>query len=209
MTDSSVAERLLHAAERKQREDWLAANLLTAAAMSAAMAADPIVVGGTAEAFWTGRDVYHATDLDLWISGAIDRTRTKVLQALGFRRDARHWSRLGLDVILEFTGGPFAGDFKRLEVQEVSGSRIAVIGLDDLYLDRLTRSTANSNEGSVEFLSALSVATHRFDSIDWRYVGEVIGHTRSSNPMLGDLLRQRNRRIRQLVRRALSAPAKP
>ncbi len=207
MSDSGPdAVQLLLEAERQQDEDWLAANLLTAAAVATAVGEEPIVVGGTAEAYWTGREVYHETDLDLWIAGSLDDPRQSALEALGFQRDARHWGRPGLDVILEFLGGPFAGDFEKLVEEEVAGRRVAVIGLDDLYLDRLTQATANANEESVEFLSALSVATHRFDEIDWAYVSATIQRTTGTNPLLGRELHRRNRRIRQLVRKRLSDP---
>lgn len=210
MSDSDAdAEQLLLEAERQQETDWLTANLLTAAAVATVVGEEPIVVGGTAEAFWTGREVYHETDLDLWIAGPLDGERKSALEALGFRRVARHWGRPGLEVILEFPGGEFAGDIEKVVEKEVAGRRVAVIGLDDLYLDRLTQATANTNEESVEFLSALSVATHRFDEINWAYVSETIKRTRTANPRLGLELQQRNRRIRQLVRQRLSDPGEP
>lgn len=210
MSDSDAdAEQLLLEAERLQETDWLTANLLTAAAVATVVGDEPIVVGGTAEAFWTGREVYHETDLDLWIAGSLDGERKSALKALGFRRVARHWGRPGLEVILEFPGGEFAGDLEKVVEKEVAGRRVAVIGLDDLYLDRLTQATANSNEERVEFLSALSVATHRFDEINWAYVSETIKRTRRANPLLGLELQQRNRRIRQLVRQRLSDPGEP
>ena len=174
--------------------------------MGAALHERPVVVGGTAEAYWTGRDVYHETDLDLWITGPVDGTRAGALKALGFTRDARHWRRPGLEVILEFPGGAFAGDLHQVVEHEVGGRRVAIIGLNDLYLDRLHQATANRDEGSVEFLSALSVATHRFDAIDWAYVAAAIAQTLRSNPLLGRELNRRNRRVRQRVRRRLSEP---
>lgn len=199
-------EQLLLEAERQQKADWLSANLLTAAAVAAVVGEEPIVVGGTAEAYWTGREVYHETDLDLWIAGSLDGARRSALESLGFRRDARHWGRAGLRVILEFPGGEFAGDREKVVHKEVAGARVAVIGLDDLYLDRLTKATANTNEESVEFLSALSVATYRFDEIDWAYITATIKRIRSANSLLGLALQRRNRRIRQLVRQRLSDP---
>ena len=209
MSDSRAAEQLLREAEEQQASDWLAANLLTAAAIATVVGDEPIVVGGTAEAYWTGRDVYHETDLDLWIAGPIGKPISDALRGLGFKREARHWVRPGLEVVLEFPGGEFAGAFERLAVEEVAGRRVAVIGLDDLYLDRLAQATATPSEQSVEFMSALSVATHRFDDMDWAYVSEVIRRAQRATPVLGRELHRRNRRIRQVVRRRLSEPTDP
>lgn len=193
-------------AKEKQAHDWLAANLLTAAALEQTLPQTPIVVGGTAEAYWTGRDVYHPTDLDLWLPASVDPMSqvASVLHDLGFRPSGRHWVVEGLDVVVEFPSGEFAGDERRIRRERIDGTDVFLIGLDDLYLARLRQSTANESEGSVEFLSALSVATHRFDAIDWRYVSQTIAGTQIANRVLGLSMRKGNSRIRSTVRRRLA-----
>jgi hypothetical protein len=179
---------------------------VVAAAVRLVLPVASIIVGGTAEAYWTGRDVYHATGLDIWIAGAIRKgsAAANALESLGFSRDGRHWLLPGLNVPVEFPSGAFAGSPQRLKTESIEGGDVSVIGLDDLYLDRLRQATASDNEESVEFTSALSVAAHRFDAIDWGYVRDRIARERRSNELLGRVMAARNRRVRALVRRALS-----
>jgi len=179
---------------------------LTAAAVGLVLSEAVIIVGGTAEAYWTGRDVYHPTDLDLWIAGPTDRgsALAAALEALGFIKDGRHWERPGLNVPVEFPSGPFAGSLERLREEHPGGVGVQVIGLDDLYLDRLRQATATNNQKSVEFQSALSVATHRFDAIDWQYVSSRIAKERQSSELIGRAMDLCNRRVRRLVRQRLS-----
>lgn len=164
------------------------------------------MVGGTAEAYWTGRDVYHPTDLDLWMAGSIAPTSSagKALKALGFRRQGMHWVHPDLPAVpIEFPSGPFAGSRDLALAVEVADAHVWTIGLDDLYLDRLRQATANEDERSVEFKSALSVATHRFDSLDWGYIGRQIARQRQQSEIVGRAMARKNRRIRALVRQGL------
>jgi hypothetical protein len=207
VSDLAGAERLLGEARATQEANWLAANLLTAAAVGLVLPGPAVIVGGTAEAYWTGRDVYHPTDLDVWTAGPVHAgtVAARALAQLGFTRDGRHWLLPGLNIPVEFPSGPFAGSLDRLRKEPLGpGAAVEVIGLDDLYLDRVRQATANTNEQSVEFTSALSVAAHRYDAIDWRYVSERIASERKSNEMLGREMDRRNRRIRAVVRRRLT-----
>ena len=74
-------------------------RLLVAAALSAVMSPPPIVVGGTAEEFWTG-DEYHPTDLDL-IPGP-SRADQEAFRKLGFKKEGRHWVREDIPIATEF-----------------------------------------------------------------------------------------------------------
>lgn len=206
MNGSEGAARLLLEAKAKQHSDWLVANLLTAAAVRLVVPGACVIVGGTAEGYWTDPDVYHPTDLDIWTAVPVHRRSAAgaALDGLGFTRDGRHWELPGLNVPIEFVSGPLAGSPDRLHEASVGGESVPVIGLDDLYLDRLRQSTANEIEDSVEFMSALSVAAHRYDAIDWRFVAQEIAKVRESNAIVGGKMERRNRRIRARVRRRLS-----
>lgn len=77
-----------------------------------------------------------------------------------------------------------------------------VIGLEDLYVDRLPQSTVTEREGT-EFQSALAVVAAGHDQIDWTYVRSRLKEVSVADPPLGRLLRRNDARIRRRVRRAL------
>ena len=112
----------------------------------------------------------------------------------------RHWTRTGSLVPVEFPGGPFAGVRERTALAGPTDVAVPVIGLDDLYLDRLAQATVSLAENTVEFESALALAAYRFDSIDWNLVSRLVSQERRSNPMVGDRMARHNRRIRRLIR---------
>jgi len=167
--------------------------LLVAAAMREALRYDPIVVGGTAEEFWTAAE-YHETDLDL--CAPITPRDMETLERLGFRRAGRHWERVGLAVVVEFPESRIDGDEGRT-VEAVAGpGRARIIGLDDLYLDRLRQSTIDERKEGIEFMSALAVVAARHDDIDWSYVAQRI----RGEGTLGHVMKRIDSRIRRRVR---------
>ena len=84
----------------------------------------------------------------------------------------------------------------------------AIIGVDDLYLDRLRQATAPLRpEGSVEFHSALAVAAGAFDRIDRRYVLRRIREIGRDDPSIGRAMRRLDSRIRRQVVIAIRGPA--
>src|SRR5436190_2110398 len=83
-----------------------------AAALRRILSHDPIVVGGTAEEYWTAAD-YHETDLDMCVQlSKVDRS---TLAGYGFEREGRHWvSELGkYTVAVEFPESRIDGDEDR------------------------------------------------------------------------------------------------
>ncbi len=70
---------------------------------------------------------------------------------------------------MEFPEPFIDGDESRTHEATVGPGRARIIGLDDLYLDRLRRSTVSEFEG-IEFHSALAVAAAAFENVDWGYV---------------------------------------
>lgn len=164
---------------------------------------EPIVVGGTAEEIQSGSP-YHETDLDL--CGVVDPDERAVLRGLGFRKRGRHWFHDASKVAVEFPDTRIDGDEARVERIRVGGGTALVIGIDDLYLDRLRQATAPlaNVEGSIEFHSALAVAAGGLDRIDRRYVLARIRQIEGSEGRIGERMRQLDSRIRRRVRRALA-----
>lgn len=174
-----------------------------AAALRETLRVEPIVVGGTAEEIQSGSP-YHETDLDL--CGVVAPDERAVLRGLGFRKRGRHWFHDASKVAVEFPDTRIDGDEARIERIRVGGGIASIIGIDDLYLDRLRQATAPlaNVEGSIEFHSALAVAAGGLDRIDRRYVLSRIREIERSEGGIGERMRQLDSRIRRRVRRALA-----
>jgi hypothetical protein len=198
----SKARELLRKAERAK--SGLRQNLLLAAALSEVIAPPPVVVGGTAEEFWGGHE-YHETDLDLVSRITSDDRAT--LESLGFERRGREWIRAGTPFVIAFPDTRIDGDDERIHTTRVGGGSVRIIGLDDLYVDRLKQATTNEPREDIHFQSALAVAASRYDDINWTYVSSRIEATQRSEPLNGQAMRRVNSRIRSRARRALSRNA--
>jgi hypothetical protein len=196
---ASRAEALLRDAGGS--EDRLRRHLLVAAALREVLEREPVVVGGTAEEFQSGAP-YHETDLDL-VSVVTEADR-ETLRALGFRKRGRHWYHDASHVAVEFPDARLEGDPDRIERVEVGFGVAAVIGVDDLYLDRLRQATAplSNVEGSIEFHSVLAVATGAFERLDRRYILRRIRQIEAREGRIGARMRQLDARIRRLAKRA-------
>lgn len=148
-----------------------------------------VVVGGVAQIYWT-RVPYYATDLDVCAELGPDAERR--LREAGFERDGRHWWSEVDGVAVEFPESRADGDPRLF--QEVGGALI--IGVSDLYLDRLRQSTVNENPHSSEQRSLLAVATECMDIIDWPYVRRRLArepeHLRAT-------MRRNNQRVRRVA----------
>ncbi len=200
----SKARELLRKAELEKR--GLGQNLLLAAALTEVLKPAPVIVGGTAEEFWGGHE-YHETDLDL--VGFLTAEGRSTLRDLGFEVHGRHWIRPGTGLIVEFPEDRIDGDENRIETQMVGGGFVRIIGLDDLYVDRLKQATTNEPQEDIHFQSALAVAASRYEDINWKYVSERISATIKTEPLVGLAMRRVNSRIRSRARRALAKPDPP
>lgn len=196
MSVSRSARRLL--AEARAEESRLERHLLVAAALRALLEGDPIVVGGTAEEYWT-QDAYHQTDLDLCV--ALSAADEASLIDAGFRKEGRHWVLDAPVVAVEFPESRIDGDESRTVLQPVGTGAARIIGLDDLYLDRLRQATMREGAEQIEYHSALAVAAANREAIDWGYVDDVIATTFDHSEVLGAAMRRIDERIRRRVRR--------
>lgn len=193
----SKPERLLADAAR-EKEDRVRRHLLVAAALTAAFAERPIVVGGVAEDYWAA-GIYKETDLDLCVP--IGPRETTLLRELGFRREGRHWYHEAANVAVEFPDSRIDGDPARAEPVPVGDGNAMIIGLDDLYLDRLRQATANEGvENDIAFQGALAIAAARFEEMDWRYVKRRIDEITGGDRLIGESMKRIDRRVRRRAR---------
>lgn len=165
----------------------------------------PVVVGGTAEEYWGGHE-YHETDLDL--VGPLTEADRQALAKIGLERHGRFWIKPGTALIVEFPEARLDGDEQLVHVENVEGSATRIIGLDDLYIDRLKQATTNEPQEDIHFQSALAVAASRFEELNWQYVDERIARTRREEPIVGDRMLRINSKIRARVRRQLADPGR-
>jgi hypothetical protein len=194
----SKAKELLELAEKEG--DRLRRHLLVAAAMREVISHDPIVVGGTAEEYWSAAE-YHQTDLDM--CAPIGRRDEESLKRLNFYRIGRHWERRGLAAVVEFPESKIDGDEARTVEEEVGPGRARIIGLDDLYLDRLRQATIDEHREGVEFKSALAVVAARYEDIDWGYVNGRVREIARRDAVIGGIIKRLDSRIRRRVRERL------
>lgn len=177
-------------------------HLLVAAALRAVLSFEPVVVGGTAEEFWTARE-YHETDLDL-VGALRDDDRTK-LHELGFSREGRHWVHDTVPIAVEFPESRLDGDVGRTRLEALGEGSARIIGVDDLYVDRLRQATSRERREGIEFDSALAVAAACYEIIDWPYVRSRIADTIEDEAFIGEPMRRIDAKIRRRVRRELGS----
>lgn len=191
----SKAKRLL--AEASREPVRLRRHLLVAAALREVFRSEPIVVGGTAEEFWTA-DEYHETDLDVCVPIGAEEKRE--LGRLGFRREGRHWVRR--EVVVEIPDSQIDGDVARTRLEPVSQGAARIIGVDDLYVDRLRQATMSERDEGIDFHSALAVAGACYEIIGWAYVSKRV---RETEAFVGEPMKRIDAKIRRRVRRELGS----
>ena len=192
------AQDLLRAASAEPNR--LHRHLLVAAAFRSALAIEPVVVGGTAEEYWTS-DEYDQTDLDL--CAPIGKAERALLGVLGFRKSGRHWENPGLHVAVEFPESEIDGDLARTELIQIGAGAARVIGREDLYIDRVLQATADSGKSS-RFQSALAIAVACYEVMDWSYVAARL-RDKTRNSFVGDSARKIDSKVRRRARLQLSS----
>lgn len=173
---------------------------MVAAALREVLSSDPIVVGGVAEDYYTG-DRYKPTDLDLC---AFLKPKDKErMRELGFEREGRHWYHEGIRIAVEFPDDRIDGDESRTELVDFGEGAARIIGLDDLYLDRLRQATMTDSVEDIAFVGATAVAASRFEDLDWKYIRRRIRDIRSTERGVGESMDRLNERVRRKARRAI------
>jgi len=187
--------RLATSRDATDPEERLERGLLIAAALREVFGHEPVVVGGTAEDFWTA-DEYHPTDLDL-VTWPLTDDERGVLDQLGFTREGRHWVHDGTGVPVEFPDTRLAGDEARIHRHRVETGVASIIGVEYLYLDRVRQSTIDPDDVTLPtYLSALAIGASNHDRIDWRYVDAAIRGETEVDPKL---MRKIHRRVRRAI----------
>lgn len=195
---SRAAELLQDASDIKPSEQdaRLKRHLRVGAALREILKQAPVVVGGTAEDFYTA-DEYHETDLDV-VTWALTEDEQELLVSLGFERPVgRHWYHPASGVALEIPEGALAGDPARVRDEPVASGRVLIIGPEDLYLDRVRQATSDLANESFRN-SALAIAVSQYEQMDWHYVDERLGRPDEPGAM-----RAIDRRVRARARREL------
>lgn len=181
--DLDAAQRLVR--EAQSEPDRLTRHLLLAAAITELVDPAPPIVGGTAEQYWA-RDEYVETDLDM--CGELPPEAIRALRQLGFHRVGRYWELDGQHVLaMEFPEGTLAGDQARVVEDSIRGHRFRVIGIDDLYLDRLRQATAKPLADEDRLASAYALLATRAAIMDFRYIRSQIDREVNENKLLADL----------------------
>ncbi|MGI8610099.1 MAG: hypothetical protein ACR2MY_12910 [Candidatus Dormibacteria bacterium] len=175
-------------------------RLLIAAAIGAVFERPPVIVGGTAEEHWLSEES-RPTDIDLCPRpSARDLLE---LSGLGFSREGRHWVHPDLIHGVEFPGT--GDDIHRTVEVEVGGSRVRVIGLDDLYLDRLRQATASETARFSQRLDSLIAMSAIWGTnLDGEYITGEIKVIQRIEPQVGLAMEVMQRRVAREVRHRLA-----
>ena len=192
---SRTSARLLGLAKRSKTQ--LERRLILAAMVTEILGPKMVIVGGTAEEYWTGGE-YHPTDLDM-TPGPLSRSQQALMRGAGFARVGRHWILEGLDVGVEFPG---SGDDIRATVElERAGIKLRMISKEDLYLDRLRQATITPKVKGVEYDSALAVAVANLEDMDWDRVRRQLAEIASEEPWLGPVMAKLHPRVMRDAKR--------
>jgi hypothetical protein len=182
--------------------DSPAKALLVTAAVSAAVGAEYVLVGGSAVNVHTG--VYRPTDLDLIgpLGPAVDRA----MGSLGFARRGRYLvlESEGQEIVLDLPDDHLfdlaADPPERVEV--ATGVTAAVLSATDLMMDRILQATDGT---AVTLEEALTLAVGAYKRIDWPDLERRAQAESSRGPRACALLPATLRKIRSVARTALRA----
>lgn len=126
----------------------------------------PVVIGGCALSYYS-REVYFTADIDF--AYADRKGLGEVLKEIGFTAQGRYWTHEGLQLVVEAPASSLHGEDSPVEVVEFEGGlRCHVIGLEDLFIDRLNACRHWQSEADCEMVELLAV---KYDSeLDWDYL---------------------------------------
>ncbi len=125
----------------------------------------PVVVGGTAVAFYT-LGGYSTQVIDLAVIGR--EQFAEVLAQLGFVKQGRLWLHPDFDFPIEAPASSLAGEDAPLTTTDVNGWPVYIIGIEDLIIDRLNAAVHWKSQADAQWASQL--ATLQKDRINWRYL---------------------------------------
>lgn len=137
MSPEALAQARARLEALRALENPLEVQLRAAAVLSRVLGdlGEPVVVGGAAVSFYTG-GAYLSRDVDLIVE-AEPRILRDRLEAVGFERRGSAWVHREVDLVVDFPAPPLAGDRSRLTHVHTEDGPVALIGLEDLLVDRL------------------------------------------------------------------------
>lgn len=144
--------------------------------------APPIIVGGCALSYYS-REVFFTADIDLAYGDreAMDR----VLKEIGFEKRGRYWVNEELKTAIEVPASVLAGEDAPVEVVELGeGLKCTMIGIEDLFIDRLNACKHRKSEIDCEMVELLG--KKYFNELDWSYLEERAG--KPENDTLSEVL---------------------
>jgi hypothetical protein len=124
----------------------------------------PVVVGGMAVEWYT-RGLYQSADIDLLCPTA---PFEKVMTALGFTREGRHWFRADLNVAVEAPGVELESYRDRTATIEVEGVNVTLVSAEEAILDRLR--AAVHWQSALDAEQALQMMVVHREALDWAYL---------------------------------------
>ena len=125
-----------------------------------AAAGKPVLVGGGAVELYSG-GAYRTADLDF--VGSLGEEGRRRLEAVGFRRQGRHWIHEEHQLFFEFPGAHLE-EGESAAVIEVGEYSVLVIGLEELIVDRLAAWQFWDSE--VDAVNALRLQQGSADELD-------------------------------------------
>jgi hypothetical protein len=126
----------------------------------------PVIIGGCALSYYS-REVYFTADIDL---ACDDRNvLDQVLNTIGFEKEGKYWVSEILNIAIEAPASRLIEEEAPVETVEFSEDlRCAIIGLEDLIIDRMNACKHWRSQIDCEMTELL---IHRYlNDIDWTYL---------------------------------------
>lgn len=121
----------------------------------------PVLVGGCAVEFYTFGG-YPTFDIDVVVSNY--DAFAKIMDALDFKKEGRHWTREDLDIAIEAPSSDLSKETAPLSAVEIDGFVAYVIGVEDLVIDRLSAAVHWQSKEDEKWARELIRATKNIDT---------------------------------------------
>jgi hypothetical protein len=131
----------------------------------------PIIVGGLSVEIYT-MNGYTTQDLDFVLDG-YDQA-SKVLADLEFKKIGKDWIHPTIGISIEIPSSELSGDYSKVTQLPVEDSKVYVIGIEDIILDRL-RSAVHWQSG-VDREWGYRLLLMYFEDLDLEYMHGHLQH---------------------------------
>lgn len=125
----------------------------------------PILVGGNAVEFYT-LGSYSTEDIDIV---CFEREKVdEILREMNFEKIGRLWFNIELEIAIEIPDDKLSGDYNKVNIVEIEGLKIYIIGIEDLIVDRLNSCVHWNFKDDCEWAKEL-IMLHK-NEIDFNYL---------------------------------------